>query len=65
MLWERKKSAVPEKKEEQGKTAENLTTRITKGLNAEMGKAEEPIKIEGNLHKSHKGNKVCQGTKII
>jgi hypothetical protein len=44
--WKRKKSAVPKKKEDQGKTAENLMTQITKYLNAEVARTEESTREE-------------------
>ena len=45
-------SAVPKKKEEQGKTAENLMTRIIKDLNEEVAGTEEPVKTEENPRNS-------------
>ena len=48
MLWKRKKSTVLEKKEDQEKTAENLMTQITKDLNEEVARTEEPAKTEEN-----------------
>jgi hypothetical protein len=68
IIWKRKKSAVLEKKEDQGKTAENLMTQIIKDLNREAAKTEEPAKTEENLnpcHSSVKGTflltRRCQG----
>jgi hypothetical protein len=52
MLWKRKKNAVLEKKEDQGKTAENLMTQITKDLKEEVVRTEEPAKTEENPRNS-------------
>ena len=46
ILWKRKKSAVPKKKKEQGKTAGNLMTQIIKDLNAEVARIEELAREE-------------------
>ena len=46
ILWKRKKSTVPEKKEEQGKTAGNLMNQIIKNLNAEVARIEEMAREE-------------------
>jgi hypothetical protein len=48
IIWKRKKSAVLEKKEDQGKTAGNLMTQIIKDLNTEVARIEEPAKTEEN-----------------
>jgi len=52
MLWKRKMSAVLKKNEEQEKTAENLMTQITKDMNGEAARTEEPPKTEGNPNKN-------------
>ena len=44
--WKKKKSAVPEKKEEVWKTAGNLMIQIIMGLNAEGVRREEPAREE-------------------
>jgi hypothetical protein len=48
IIWKRKKSAVPEKNEDQGKTAGNLMTQIIKDLNEEVDRIEGLAKIEEN-----------------
>ncbi len=52
MLCKRKKSGVPEKKEELEKTAENLMTQITMNQNVEAVWREEVEKIEENQNKT-------------
>ena len=45
-------SAVPKKNKEPVKTVENLMTQITKDLNAEAARTEEPAKKEENPRNS-------------
>jgi hypothetical protein len=45
-----KKNGVPEKNEDQELIAGGSMIRITKGLNAEVLKIEDPERTEGNRH---------------
>lgn len=51
MSWKRRKNAVPEEKEDLGKTAENLMIHIIQDPNAEYVRTEDPAKTEENTKK--------------